>query len=91
MEADSPSESGKTTFGKAEKHFGQSGKASFGKQKNTTEITHKKNDDDDQSTLHAQLPTKQPVVVVASSCPADDDEPAEIVEKLTEKLKLSYD
>jgi len=31
------------------------------------------------------------VVVVASSGPGDDDEPAEIVEKLTEKLKLSYD
>src|SRR5207249_567856 len=41
--------------------------------------------------LHAQLPTTQPVVVVASSWPADDDEPAEIVEKLTQKLKLSYD
>jgi hypothetical protein len=69
------------------------GKTAFGikKQENTTENTHKKNDDDDQSKLHAQLPTKHPVVVVASSWPGDDDEPTEIVEKLTEKLKLSYD
>src|SRR5207244_7113650 len=34
---------------------------------------------------------KTSVVVVASSWPGDDDEPTEIVEKLTEKLKLSYD
>jgi hypothetical protein len=34
---------------------------------------------------------KTSVVVVASSWPDNDDEPAEIVEKLTEKLKLSYD
>ena len=53
--------------------------------------TQKRNDDDDQPQLHAQLPTKQPLVVVASSWPDDDDEPTEIVEKLTEKLKLSYD
>jgi len=96
MEADSPSESGKTTFGKAEKplsgnpenHFGESRKTAFGniEQENTN-----KRNDDDGSKLHEQLPTKQPVVVVASSWPDDDDEPAEIVEKLTEKLKLSYD
>jgi len=49
------------------------------------------NPNDDQLKLHAQLPTKHPVVVVASSWPGDDDEPTEIVEKLTEKLKLSYD
>jgi hypothetical protein len=100
MEADSPSESGKTTFGKAEKplsgnpesHFGESRKTAFGikKQENTTEMTHKKNDDDDQSKLHAQVAANQSVVV-ASSWPGDDDEPTEIVEKLTEKLKLSYD
>src|ERR1700751_5988920 len=97
MEADSPSESGKTTFGKAEKplsgnpenHFGESRKTAFGNIEQ--EKTNKRNDDDDQSKLCAQLPTKQPVVVVASSWPADDDEPTEIVEKLTEKLKLSYD
>jgi len=99
MEADSPSESGKTTFGKAEKplsrnpenHFGQIRKTAFGvnKQKNTTENTDKRNDDDDQSKLHAQLLRKQ--VVVASSWPYDDDEPGDIVEKLTEKLKLSRD
>jgi len=52
--------------------------------------TNKRNDDDDQSKLRAQLPTKQPVVV-DSSWPDDDDESTEIVEKLTEKLKLSYD
>jgi len=34
---------------------------------------------------------KTSVVVVASSWPNDEDEPTEIVEKLTEKLKLSYD
>jgi len=51
--------------------------------------TNKRNDDD-QSKLRAQLPTKQPVVV-DSSWPDDDDESTEIVEKLTEKLKLSYD
>ena len=99
MEADSPSESGKTTFGKAEKPlsgnlenlFPEIRKTSFGniEQENTTENTNKRNDDDDQ--FRAQLPTKQSVVVAASSWPADDDEPAEIVEKLTEKLKLSYD
>jgi len=53
--------------------------------------TQKRNDDDDQVKLHAQVATTPSVVVVASSWPADDDEPAEIVEKLTEKLKLSYD
>ena len=100
MEADSPSESGKTTFGKAEKplsgnpenHFGEIRKIAFGikKQENTTENTHKRNDDDDKLKLHAQVGTNQSVVV-ASSWPADDDEPTEIVEKLTEKLKLSYD
>ena len=100
MEADSPSESGKTTFGKAEKplsgnpesHFGEVGKTAFGikKQENTTEKTHKRNDDDDQSKLHVELPANPPVVV-ASSWPADDDQPAQIVEKLTQKLKLSYD
>jgi hypothetical protein len=69
------------------------GKTAFDikKQENTTENTHKKNDDDDQSKLHAQLPPKHPVVVVASSWPGDDEDPTEIVEKLTEKLKLSYD
>jgi hypothetical protein len=101
MEADSPGESGKTTFGKAEKplsgnpesHFGEVGKTAFGikKQENTTEKTHKRNDDDDQSKLHAQLPATTPAVVVASSWPADDDESAQIVEKLTEKLQLSCD
>jgi hypothetical protein len=55
------------------------------------EKRREKNDDDDQLRLHAQLSSKQPVVVVASSWPGDDDEPTEIVEKLTEKLKLSYD
>jgi hypothetical protein len=63
--------------------------------KSDTEIPKRenkeKNDDDDQLKLHAQLPTKHPVGVVASSWPGDDDEPTEIVEKLTEKLKLSYD
>jgi Helix-turn-helix domain len=98
--ADSPSEIRKTDFGKSEKplsgnpekHFRQSGKTSFGikKEENTAEITHKKNDDD-QLKLHAQVVTTPSVVVVASSWPGDDDEPAEIVEKLTEKLKLSYD
>jgi hypothetical protein len=68
------------------------GKTAFGniEQENTTENTHKKNDDDDRSKLHAQLPPKPPVVVV-SSWPGDDDDATEIVEKLTEKLKLSYD
>jgi hypothetical protein len=76
-----------------EKQFREIGKTAFGniEQENTTENTNKRNDDDDQSELRAQLPTKQPVVVVASSWPDDDDPPAEIVEKLTEKLKLSYD
>jgi hypothetical protein len=101
MEADSPSEIRKTDFGKSENRISPNpesgspeiGKTAFGikKQENTTENTHKRNDDDDKSKLHAQLPTKQPVVVVASSWPDNDDEPAEIVEKLTEKLKLSYD
>jgi hypothetical protein len=50
-----------------------------------------KNHDDDQLKLDAQLAANQSVVVVASSWPGDDDEPTEIVEKLTEKLKLSYD
>jgi hypothetical protein len=63
-------------------------------EKSDTEISKRenkeKNDDDDQLKLHAQLPTKQPVVVV-SSWPSDNDEPTEIVEKLTEKLKLSCD
>jgi len=97
MEADSPSESGKTTFGKAEKplsgnpenHFGESRKTAFGNIEQ--ENTNKRNDDDDQSKFRAQLPTKQPVVVVDSFWPDDDDESTEIVEKLTEKLKLSYD
>jgi hypothetical protein len=53
--------------------------------------TQKRNDDDDQLKLHAQVATTPSVVVVASSWPGDDDEPTEIVEKLTEKLKLSYD
>ena len=101
MEADLPSEIRKTDFGKSENRISPNresgsreiGKTAFGikKQENTTENPHKKNDDDDQSKLHAQLPTKHPVVVVASSWPGDDDEPTEIVEKLTEKLKLSYD
>jgi hypothetical protein len=101
MEADLPSEIRKTDFGKSENRISpkresgsrEIGKTAFGtiEQKNTTENTHKKNDDDDQSKLHAQLPTKHPVVVVASSWPGDDDDPTEIVEKLTEKLKLSYD
>jgi hypothetical protein len=101
MEADSPSEIRKTDFGKSENRISpnmESGsreiaKTAFGniEQENTTEITHKKNDDDDQLKLHAQVALTPSVVVVASSWPADDDEPAEIVEKLTEKLKLSYD
>ena len=101
MEADSPSEIRKTDFGKSENRSSPNpesgsreiGKTAFGniEQENTTENTHKKNDDDDQSKLRAQLPLRHPVVVVASSWPGDDDEPAEIVEKLTEKLKLSYD
>jgi len=53
--------------------------------------TRKRNDDDDQVKLHAQVATTPSVVVVASSWPGDDDEPTEIVEKLTETLKLSYD
>jgi hypothetical protein len=102
MEADSPSEIRKTDFGKSENRSSPNpesgsreiGKTAFGniEQENTTENTNKRNDDDDQSKLRAQLPTKQPVVVVvASSWPGEDDEPTEIVEKLTEKLKLSYD
>jgi hypothetical protein len=62
--------------------------------KSDTEISKRENkekNDDDGSKLHEQLPTKQHVVVVASSWPDDDDEPTEIVEKLAEKLKLSYD
>ena len=55
------------------------------------EKRREKNDDDDQLKLHAQVATTPSVVVVASSWPGDDDEPTEIVEKLTEKLKLSYD
>jgi hypothetical protein len=100
MEADSPSEIRKTDFGKSENrisgnpesHFRQNRKTAFGniEQENTTEITHKRNDDD-QLKLHAQVVTTPSVVVVASSWPDDDDEPSEIVEKLTEKLKLSYD
>jgi hypothetical protein len=101
MEADSPSEIRKTDFGKSENRSSpnpESGSREIAKtalgnieQENTTENTNKRNDDDDQSELRAQLPTKQPVVVVASSWPDDDDETTEIVEKLTEKLKLSYD
>ena len=100
MEADSPSEIRKTDFGKSENrisgnpesHFRQNRKTAFGniEQENTTEITHKRNDDD-QLKLHTQVTTTPSVVVVASSWPDDDDEPTEIVEKLTEKLKLSYD
>src|SRR5215469_9667440 len=101
MEADSPSELRKTDFGKSEKrisgnpqdHFPELRKTAFGniEQENTTENTDKRNDDDYyQSKLNAQLLTKQ-VVVVASSWPGDDDEPTEIVQKLTEKLKLSHD
>jgi hypothetical protein len=52
--------------------------------------TQKRNDDD-QLKLHARVGANQSVVVVASSWPGDDDEPTEIVEKLTEKLKLSHD
>jgi hypothetical protein len=37
----------------------------------------KETDDDDQSKLHAQLPPKHPVVVVASSWPGDDDDPTD--------------
>ena len=62
--------------------------------KSDTEISKrenkKRNDDDDQSKLHAHPRTEQSVVV-ASSWPGDHDEPAEILEKLTEQLKLSYD
>ena len=85
--------SGKRISGNPQSVSREIGKTDFGikKQENTTENTYKKNDDDDQSKLHAQLPTKHPVVVVVSSWPGDDDEPTEIVEKLTEKLKLSYD
>jgi hypothetical protein len=60
--------------------------------KSDTEISRRENkekNDDDQSKLNAQLLTKQ--VVVASSWPGDDDEPRKILEKLTEKLKLSRD
>jgi hypothetical protein len=63
-------------------------------EKSDTEISKRENkekNDDDQLKLHAQIATTPSVVVVASSWPGDDDEPAEIVEKLTEKLKLSYD
>jgi len=62
-------------------------------EKSDTEISRRENkerNDDDQSKSHAQVATT-PSVVVASSWPADDDEPTEIVERLTEKLKLSYD
>jgi hypothetical protein len=97
--ADCASEIRKTDFGKSENRRSPNRESeprenretdfSIKKQENTTENTHKRNDDD-QLKLHAQLPSKQPVVV-ASSWPGDDDEPSEIVEKLTEKLKLSYD
>ena len=85
--------SGKRISPKRESGSREIGKTAFDikKQENTTENTHKKNDEDDQSKLHAQLPPKHPVVVVASSWPGDDEDPTEIVEKLTEKLKLSYD
>jgi hypothetical protein len=51
----------------------------------------RKNDDDDKLKPHAQVTATPSIVVVASSWPDNDDEPPEIVEKLTEKLKLSYD
>ena len=96
MEADSPSEIRKTDFGNSENRISPNpesgsreiGKTAFGniEQENTN-----KRNDDDRSKLNEQVPTKQPVVVVASSWPHDDDEPTEIAEKLTEKLKLSYD
>ena len=65
MEADLPSEIRKTDFGKSENRRSPNqesgpreiGKTDFGikKQENTTENTHKRNDDDDQSKLLAQL------------------------------------
>ena len=97
MEADSPSEIRKTDFGKSENRSSPNpesgsreiGKTAFGNIEQ--ENTNKRNDDGDQSKLHGELPIKQPVAVVASSWPDDEDEPTEIVEKLTEKLRLSYD
>jgi hypothetical protein len=52
--------------------------------------TQKRNDDD-QLKLHTQVAATPSVVLVASSWPNEDDEATEIAEKLTEKLKLSYD
>jgi hypothetical protein len=69
-------------------------KLNLSSQKCEPEISNReieKRNDDDQLKLHAQLLADQPVVVAASSWPDDDNEPTEIVEKLTEKLKLSYD
>jgi Helix-turn-helix domain len=61
--------------------------------KSDTEISNredkKRSDDDDQLKLPANLATEQSLVV--ASWPAEDDEPTEILQKLTEKLKLSYD
>ena len=99
MEADLPGEIRKTDFGKSENRRSpnpESGLREIPKthlgikeQENTTENTNKRNDDD-QSKLHAQFPTKR-AVVVASSWPGIDDESAGILEKLTEKLQLSCD
>ena len=81
--------SGKRISGNPESGSREIGKTAFGNIEQ--ENTNKRNDDDDQSKFRAQLPTKQPVVVVDSFWPDDDDESTEIVEKLTEKLRLSYD
>src|SRR6516225_8237497 len=81
--------SGKRISGNPESGSREIGKTAFGNIEQ--ENTNKRNDDGDQSKLHGELPIKQPVAVVASSWPDDEDEPTEIVEKLTEKLRLSYD
>jgi hypothetical protein len=52
---------------------------------------HKEPSKETTTTKGNSQPKDKQSVVVASSWPDHDDEPAEIVEKLTEKLKLSYD
>jgi hypothetical protein len=95
MEADSPSEIRKTDFGKSENRSSpnpESGSREIGKTDfaNIEQENTNKRNDDDLSKLAVQLASKHPVVV-ASSWPSDSDDQTEIVERLTEKLKLSYD